>query len=365
MSIAATNPESLVYLEASQSLREYLESLQIDLNQLKSSSLQVMQKLKEDLFDSSRNWSALLRDYRESLENLPREIRKRPMIVKMMEEADKVENFFRGFIDHHLEGVKTKDKKIKVDTTKGKDLVQNLLDQIHSISIDIQALEEHSIIQKFVRGEKVLGTKKAIQWGRKIGHMMLGLFFLYWVVYSGVDSTIVWGFTTVFLIWAFSLETIRHINPKVNEWVCKFFGPVMREHEKTRINSAVFYIASILIIYLVFPLEVAVLSMLFIAVGDPIAGIIGVKFGRHHFTRHASYEGFIACLTVCALCTFYFSTFVFGFVDSYFMIGIFSFLAGVTGALAEISFPKLDDNLVMPVLSAPVLYVLMQLFGYL
>ena len=136
----------------------------------------------------------------------------------------------------------------------------------------------------------------------------------------------------------------------------------MREHEKHTLNSATYYIISMVTVYVLFPVEVAVLCLIFLALGDPVAGIIGIKFGKHPMTKNASVEGFLACGYVCALISYIFAGFIFDASLSKFDLVLFSALAGIIGALSEILFPKWDDNLVMPLSSCFPLYLLMKFF---
>ena len=184
-------------------------------------------------------------------------------------------------------------------------------------------------------------------------------------MYSGWPKSVVWGITGPFILCAFGLETVRHMSPRVNDWVCRAFKPVMREHEKTKINSAIFYIISLLTVYFVFPTEVTVVSLLFLALGDPIASIIGLKYGKTKIYNHVSLQGSLACFAMSFMIAFIYAGFVFTHSLSGFSLVLFSAFAGITGAVAESSFPKLDDNLVIPIVSAPILLVLMFVFGIL
>lgn len=349
---------SQAYLEASFSLRDYLYCLHEDLVNARDHPWEILQRLKGDLFDVSGNWSVLLRDYADVLKSMPKELKNRPLIKRMIVEIESIDKAIRRTIEENLELARSTD-------WSGDVVLKSLRDKVHQVALQVTVLENHTIIQKFVKGEMVLGTKKSIQWGRKLWHAFLGTFFLYLVVYSGFPKTVVWSIAGIFSVWAFGLETSRHLNPRINEWVWKFFRPIMREREKYKINSGVFYIAAMLFVYFVFPEKVAVLSMLFIALGDPIGGIVGVKWGTKKISEHVSLQGFMACFLTCFTVSFIWTGFVFDSTLSGVSLFAFSFLAGLTGAIAEGSFSKIDDNLVMPVLSAPVLWGLMALFGIL
>ncbi len=51
--------------------------------------------------------------------------------------------------------------------------------------------------------------------------------------------------------------------------------PVMREHEKTRVASHIYYMAGCLLAVLIFPKMIAVTAILFLALGDTVSGLAG------------------------------------------------------------------------------------------
>ena len=51
--------------------------------------------------------------------------------------------------------------------------------------------------------------------------------------------------------------------------------PVMREHEKTRVASYIYYMAGCLLAVLIFPKMIAVTAILFLALGDTVSGLVG------------------------------------------------------------------------------------------
>ncbi len=224
-------------------------------------------------------------------------------------------------------------------------------------------LMHHPLFKKIQNGELVLASRQQLQWSRKFFHTFSGLAGLWFWAYSGLSDWIVLGVLGAYFTYAVLTEIFRKKYPAYNRWMIKIIGGMMREREKTNISSATYYIGSMFLVMLVFPKEVSILTLFFIAVGDTIAGIVGVLWGRHKITRHASLEGTLACFTVCFLATcFFVSGHMQGFALQGFNVILFSLLAGVIACIAESSFKKLDDNLVMPLLSAPALTILMYFF---
>ena len=51
--------------------------------------------------------------------------------------------------------------------------------------------------------------------------------------------------------------------------------PEVREHEKTRVASYIYYMAGCLLTVLLFPESVAIVAILFLALGDTVSGLVG------------------------------------------------------------------------------------------
>ncbi len=304
--------------------------------------LDEFQKDFPDLSRALQRWPEIAGRYRNSIREMPKVLRQRPFVKKLLTEIESLEREIRQ-----------------------GEFSLGLQARMHQAAVLVAELETHPTVQMFLRGEPILCDKQNLQWPRKMVHVSLGLTFLYLFVYSGWSQLLIWTITGPFIVWAFCLETARHRNPRINRWVLRAFGPIMREREKAKVNSAVFYILSMAIVYFACPIEVAMLTLLFIAVGDPIAGIVGVRWGHRRISAHVSWEGSIACFLACTGL----AALAAGVLFEKNLTGIsligFSLLSGVVGAVAESSLKKLDDNLVMPLLSAPPLWFLMKLFSLL
>lgn len=337
--------------QASISFKDLSQQLGHDFAVFKLGSREVLQNFHDDLQVSWEKWSQASQKYQNTIKELPKELRQRPFIKNAIANINSFEADLKDFL-----------QKFKTSSLQEW---RQAASQLQKISCQISEIETNTLVQKFLKGETILADIKNIQWARKLSHAFLGVLFLVLFVFSGWSPAVIWSFAGVFLVFCFTLEALRHFNPGVNQWVWRVFKPIMRESEKTKINSAMFYIFSMAVVYFVFPIQVAVVTMLFIAIGDPVASIVGLNWGKTKLAAHVSLEGFLACFFTCALMAFISATFIFATSLHPLLIAGFSLLGGLTGALAECSFKKLDDNLTMPLLSAPILWILMQLFGIL
>lgn len=155
------------------------------------------------------------------------------------------------------------------------------------------------------------------------------------------------GLAAAWAGWAWSLEISRRIWPRVNELCMRAFGSIAREHERTRVNSATWMGSAILALALTVPDWRGLLGLLAIAVGDPVAGTIGRRWGRTKGLHGRSLEGsfaFAAATWIVGLA--YLRAFhpELGWGLTLASVGV----AGVVGAIVEHVTMGIDDNLAVP-----------------
>lgn len=156
-------------------------------------------------------------------------------------------------------------------------------------------------------------------------------------------------------------DFFRLTNPKFNDFTTHAFGAIMRQSERTKLAGTTYLVSGALIVLLIFPRDIVLLTLLFLAFADPIASYFGIRFGKDKILREKSLQGTLAAFVVCALLTFAFLSQNELLMDR---LVVVSLLGGVIGALAElIPIGKLDDNLTLPVMSASALWVVFYLFG--
>ena len=72
-------------------------------------------------------------------------------------------------------------------------------------------------------------------------------------------------------------DVTRLLIPSLNRLFHRLFGRLLREREDYRITGASYMLLGTLGAFAIFPRDVAVLAVLFTSVGDPIAGLVGVR----------------------------------------------------------------------------------------
>jgi glycerol-3-phosphate acyltransferase PlsY len=147
---------------------------------------------------------------------------------------------------------------------------------------------------------------------------------------------------TVLVIFSI-LEVIRFIYKRSR------FPLPYKDTEKSRISSMVIFLFSSLLILLFFPINIATLAILFVIFGDLLAWCIGKTVGGKGFLDK-TWSGVTACLITCITIAVLYNT-----------LGLVALPIGIIGAIAATvmeAAPIVEDNFVMPIVSAIVMTIL-------
>ncbi|MSQ25954.1 MAG: hypothetical protein EXR49_06765 [Dehalococcoidia bacterium] len=136
--------------------------------------------------------------------------------------------------------------------------------------------------------------------------------------------------------------------PAVNAWACRVFAPLMKERERQEPVAATYLIIATCIAIAAFQPIIASLALYFVAIGDPLAALVGQRWGRHRLGRR-SVEGSAAFLAGALGIGALVASAAGG--ASYAVMA----LGAITATLAELAPLPLDDNLKVPLVAAPVM----------
>jgi len=150
------------------------------------------------------------------------------------------------------------------------------------------------------------------------------------------------------------LDAARFVSRRVNRWFLRVFRVMMRDRETVRITGASYVALGAALAFLIFDNVVAAMGVCFLAVGDPVSGMIGGKWGGL-LTRKKSLASSAGCLAMCLVVAV---VFYYGFGVPLGAAGIGAFFAAVVESLPL----PVDDNLTIPVISGGAA-TLAQLFG--
>jgi len=152
------------------------------------------------------------------------------------------------------------------------------------------------------------------------------------------------------------VESARLRSPQLNEKIMRYWGPLMRSCEVNRISGTPYYIGAAILAMVIFPKPIAVLSILYLACGDPLASLVGILYGdrSYRFPNGKSLIGSAAAVAVCTLVTFLFLK-ASAVPDS--AVFALTFVGGLVGGMAEHLPLEIDDNFTIPMVSGFVLWL--------
>lgn len=197
---------------------------------------------------------------------------------------------------------------------------------------------------------------------RKAIHLTTSLIPLTYALWGSraVTAIALLALSTVMLV----IESFRHRDNWAGRTFRRLFSPMLREKEKSgggasetsrriRWLGATPYCLASLLCVLIFPKPIAVLALLYLAIGDTSASLVGMKWGRTRIGEK-SIEGTAAfVVSTCAI-----AAVAHALVAEDYGLG-----AGISGAIAaasaELLIPWLDDNLTIPLAAG----LAMTLFG--
>lgn len=204
-----------------------------------------------------------------------------------------------------------------------------------------------------------LKDRNQLHFARRVWHFIgvLIIFTLYYFVAPSQAPFIAIPFAA-FMI---GFDWLRLRRPALNRFFQFLFRPFLREQERTHFAASTAMMAGVTLIICLFPRNVVLLTLLFLAVGDPAASYFGIRFGKDKLIGNKSLQGSLGAFAVCfGLALLFFSRMEL-MTDRMFIACL---LSGLIGAVSElVPIGKLDDNFVFPVLSATLLTGMFFVFG--
>jgi dolichol kinase len=144
-------------------------------------------------------------------------------------------------------------------------------------------------------------------------------------------------------------ETIRLLYPSVNRLILKIFEGTYREKEKENESTLIWTLSGTFLTVFLFSenKNVVTLSLLYLSLGDTVAALVGVKFGKIRLgSRGKSLEGSLAFFLIAFLCSLFFVKIEYAFISAF------------LGAAIEFLPLPIDDNFVLPIFTAGLLSIL-------
>lgn len=118
------------------------------------------------------------------------------------------------------------------------------------------------------------------------------------------------------------------------------FNNIWRPEENQKLGGEIYYLFGIILALTFFDFKIALTSILMMALGDSVATLIGIKFGKNKLVKNSSIQGTSAGL-------------IMNIIVSYLILGNWklSIPMAIAATLVEIFSQKIDDNLTIPVIA--------------
>jgi dolichol kinase len=143
------------------------------------------------------------------------------------------------------------------------------------------------------------------------------------------------------------LEITRRRSEKINAACMWVLGRFAHPHERYEVNSSTWYASALAIMALAFPARSNSVAVIVLGFADPVAALVGRRFGRIRFQSGRSLEGSLAFAVVGALTAWAALRFCYP-AESLGASVLAAACGAVAGALAELLSPT-DDNFSIPV----------------
>ena len=188
--------------------------------------------------------------------------------------------------------------------------------------------------------------------GRKLYHLMggVGLLSLYYIM--GRDRAL--AFYTVLFVTVLGLDIIRLAIPAVNRFIFTWFSSFIRSNEEHKLTGTAPYILGIGLSLYFYATPVATAAICFLAFGDVAATTVGERYGKIKI-GDKSLEGTTA-FAVAALC----AGLLLMFAGVHLLTWV-KILGALVAAGVELLPLRINDNLVIPIVSGGVMELAVQM----
>jgi dolichol kinase len=149
-------------------------------------------------------------------------------------------------------------------------------------------------------------------------------------------------------IMGWTMELSRRVSERANRFMMWVFSPVAHPHEAHHVNSATWYTSALALLSLTGEPVVCAAALAILGVADPMAAIVGKRFGRTRFANGRSLEGTTAFVVSGGLAAFAAVMALHPEVGAG-RAAAMALAGALLGGLAELWVSRIDDNLAIPV----------------
>ncbi len=181
------------------------------------------------------------------------------------------------------------------------------------------------------------------------------------LTYYFIDKQVILMILLPLIFLMLMVEILKYRIDFVYNIYVKFFSIMLRNHEtermRVRMNGATWLLVADVITIIVFPKYIAITGMLLLSLSDSFSGIMGRLYGKKKYSKNRSYIGTLTFFIVGLLIAVFTPKYFYSSTE-YLIAAAAVFLTTIADS---INLPA-DDNLVIPIVSSALLYVLYILF---
>jgi len=190
-------------------------------------------------------------------------------------------------------------------------------------------------------------TRRDLQLGRRLFHLANGVTIASAYALLFTHQQVVHVFGTIACL-VYIVDRVRIHYPEAAArlpWLNRLF---FRAEEQFKESAMIPYAIAILLTILTFPKPVALIAIYTLAIADPLAAVVGIRWGGRELAPDRSIEGMLAFFTA----TFVVALVVLGVATPapYVTIAGAALMIAVVAAGFELLRLRIDDNLTIPLL---------------
>ncbi|MFX0037339.1 MAG: glycerol-3-phosphate acyltransferase [Candidatus Hermodarchaeota archaeon] len=202
--------------------------------------------------------------------------------------------------------------------------------------------------------KKVITEKKLVikdeafksHWWRVAIRPVALLFLLFYFVFSKMVALALIGIVCLCFV---ALDLSRFISRQTQELLTKKIKYIFRKGEEKRFSSMTIFLISTFIVVLLFDIEIAVTTLVFLTFGDMYSKIFGLAYGRHKLFDK-TIEGTLAYVGAVITCGY----FIYTLVPISLPVLI---IGGIAATFSEFLPLGMNDNFTVPIISGAVMTV--------
>ncbi len=206
-----------------------------------------------------------------------------------------------------------------------------------------------------------LATRHDLHLGRRFFHLMNGVSTATVYALLLTHEQVIHVFGTIACL-VYVIDRVRIAYPEVvtrhAPWVNRL---LVRAEGRVRESAMIPYAIAVLLTIITVPKLAALVAIYTLAAADPLAAVVGIRWGRRRLTQNRSLEGslaFFGATFVIACCVLVWGTDAAGTS----IAGAAATIA-FAGAICEVLPLRIDDNLTIPIFVGFTTWIVATLFG--